>query len=139
MGKELVLAGDGRYHNDIAIQTIIRIAGANGVGKLVIGQHGLMSTPAASAYIRHLNKDKESCVGGILLTASHNPAGENEDFGIKFNSKNGGPANENLTNAIFERTKNIEEYRILDAGVKVDISAIADHNLGKVEGFSHSY
>lgn len=81
---------------------------------LIIGKDGIMSTPAASGFIRELNKDGETCVGGILLTASHNPAGPNEDFGIKFNSKNGGPANEALTDAIFKKTLAIKSYKMLD-------------------------
>ena len=90
------------------------MAAANGISHIIVGINGLISTPAASGLIRHLNKDKEQCVGGILLTASHNPAGENEDFGIKFNSKNGGPANEALTNRIFAETTKISEYKILE-------------------------
>jgi phosphoglucomutase len=89
------------------------LAAANGVGHVYVAQHGLLSTPATSAFIRKLNADhgENYCVGGILLTASHNPGGEDEDFGIKFNSKNGGPALENFTNAIFEHTKKINQYR----------------------------
>ncbi len=83
------------------------MAAANGVAKLFIGLNGLISTPAASAIIRELNAEhgKDYCVGGILLTASHNPAGEDEDFGIKFNSSNGGPALEAYTNKVFDLTK----------------------------------
>jgi phosphoglucomutase len=84
------------------------MAAANGVREIYVGLDGLVSTPAASAIIRKLNKDhgdENYCVGGILLTASHNPGGEDEDFGIKFNSKNGGPALESLTNKIFEHSK----------------------------------
>jgi phosphoglucomutase len=85
------------------------MAAANGIVHVIIGQHGLISTPAASCYVRKLNRELESsyCVGAILLTASHNPAGEDEDFGIKFNSANGGPALESVTNAIFEHSKTI--------------------------------
>jgi phosphoglucomutase len=80
-------------------EKIIKMAAANGVKDIYVGQDGIISTPAASAIIRLLNKDEENyCVGGILLTASHNPGGPEEDFGIKFNSKNGGPALESLTN-----------------------------------------
>jgi phosphoglucomutase len=112
VGKQLVIAGDGRFYNDVAIQKIIRIAAANGVSDLFIGQHGWMSTPAASGFIRNLNQVEEnSCVGGILLTASHNPGGEDEDFGIKFNSKNGGPALEHLTNRMFDESKKITQLK----------------------------
>lgn len=108
-GKALVIAGDGRFYNDVAIQIIVKMAAANGVARVYVGQHGLMSTPAASAFIRKKNNDhgENYCFGGILLTASHNPGGEDEDFGIKFNSKNGGPALEHFTNMIFEHTKKI--------------------------------
>ena len=96
VGKTLVVSGDGRYYNDVAIRKIVQIAAANRVGKVVIGEHGTVSTPAVSRLIRHYNASEESkepaCVGGILLTASHNPGGEHGDFGIKFNEANGGPA-----------------------------------------------
>lgn len=103
--KVLVLGGDGRYFNKQAIQTIVKMALASGASKLIIGQNGLLSTPAASNIIRTYNAD-----GGIILSASHNPGGIENDFGIKFNGKNGGPASENITGAIFERTKTITEY-----------------------------
>mmetsp|Transcript_55668 Transcript_55668/g.76584 ORF Transcript_55668/g.76584 Transcript_55668/m.76584 type:complete len:87 (+) Transcript_55668:285-545(+) len=83
----------------------MRIAAANGVRKVFVGQHGLMSTPAISAQIRKMNEtEPESCVGAVLLTASHNPGGPTEDFGIKFNCQNGGPAQESLTNEIFKQS-----------------------------------
>jgi phosphoglucomutase len=106
-GRALVIAGDGRFYNDTAIQIIWRMAAANGIRTVYIGLNGIISTPAASAIIRKLNKDngEDYCVGGILLTASHNPGGEDEDFGIKFNTKNGGPALENLTNKIYDNSK----------------------------------
>lgn len=99
----------------------------------------MLSTPAVSALIRKINQEaQDTCVGGILLTASHNPGGENEDFGIKFNTKNGGPALENLTNAIFENTKKIT--RILTSEVSdIDISKIAEHDMGKVDRFEHNF
>jgi len=103
VGKSLVIAGDGRFYNDVATQVIVKIAAANGVRKVVVGQNSLMSTPAISAMVRNLNESEpESCVGAVLLTASHNPGGPTEDFGIKFNSKNGGPAQESLTNEIYK-------------------------------------
>ncbi len=109
-GATLVLGGDGRYYNRTAIQTILKMAAANGFGKVLVGQGGILSTPAASCVIR-----KYQAFGGIILSASHNPGGPKEDFGIKFNSSNGGPATETVTEAIFARSKTISQYRILDA------------------------
>ncbi len=107
-GATLVVGGDGRFFSEPAIHTILRIAAANGVAKLIIGQQGILSTPAASNIIR-----KYKATGGILLTASHNPGGPNADFGIKYNVQNGGPAPENVTNAIYEKTKTITSYKVL--------------------------
>ena len=134
-----MIAGDGRFHNDVAIQTIVKMAAANGVRELFVGLNGLISTPAASGIIRKLNKDngENYCVGGILLTASHNPGGEDEDFGIKFNSKNGGPALESLTNKIYEHSKTITTYKILDTQSTIPLAAVGDHHIGGVEGFDH--
>ena len=98
-GQTLVLGGDGRYFNDVAIQTIIRIAAANGFGRVLVGQHGILSTPAASCVIR-----KHRAFGGIILSASHNPGGPEGDFGIKYNTGNGGPAPEKITEAIYANT-----------------------------------
>jgi phosphoglucomutase len=109
-GQTLVIGGDGRYHNRTAVQTILKIAAANGFGRIVIGQGGLLSTPAASCVIR-----KRKAFGGLILSASHNPGGPNGDFGIKYNATNGGPAPEKLTEAIYRRTRQIEAYRILDS------------------------
>jgi len=109
-GATLVVGGDGRYYNREAIQTILKMAAANGFGKVLVGQGGILSTPAASCVIR-----KYQAFGGIILSASHNPGGPREDFGIKFNSSNGGPATETVTEAIFARSKIISQYRILDA------------------------
>ncbi len=106
----LVVGGDGRYYNRTAIQTILRMAAANGVSKVLVGQGGILSTPAASCVIR-----KYKTQGGIILSASHNPGGPDEDFGIKFNVPSGGPAPEAVTEAIFGRTQVIENYRTLDA------------------------
>ena len=117
-GQTLVLGGDGRYFNREAIQIVAKIAAANGFGSIVIGQGGILSTPAVSALIRHLK-----AFGGIILSASHNPGGPNGDFGVKYNIGAGGPAPEKITDAIFERTKTIEAYRISDAG-DVDIDAL---------------
>jgi len=106
-GQKLVIGGDGRYFNRQAIQTIIKMAVANGFGELIIGQGGLLSTPAASHIIR-----KYKAFGGIILSASHNPGGPNEDFGIKYDVSNGGPAPEKFTDAFYENSKTIAEYRI---------------------------
>ncbi len=108
-GGTLVLGGDGRFYNREAIQTIIRMAAAHGVSRVLVGRDGLLSTPAASAVIR-----KYATQGGIILSASHNPGGPDGDFGIKFNAANGGPAPEQLTEAIYARTKEISQYRIVD-------------------------
>jgi phosphoglucomutase len=104
-GKTLVLGGDGRYFNRIAIQIIIKIAAANGFGELIIGQGGLLSTPAASNIIRKYN-----AFGGLILSASHNPGGPDEDFGIKYNVDNGGPATERYTHEFYERSQHIDRY-----------------------------
>lgn len=109
-GATLVLGGDGRFYNRTAIQTILKMAAANGFGKVLVGQGGILSTPAASCIIR-----KYRTFGGIILSASHNPGGPDGDFGIKFNSSNGGPATETVTEAIFAASKIISQYRLLDA------------------------
>jgi phosphoglucomutase len=123
-GGTLALGGDGRYYNRQAIQTIIRMAAANGVAKVIVGQSGLLSTPAASCVIRKYRTN-----GGIILSASHNPGGPDEDFGIKFNTANGGPAPEGVTEAIFARTREIGEYRTLAAG-DIDLDSIGVLSLG---------
>ena len=109
-GKTLVLGGDGRYYNRQAIQIILKMAAANGFGKVLLGQGGILSTPAASCVIR-----KHQAFGGIILSASHNPGGPDNDFGIKYNIGNGGPAPEKVTYAIYTQTKEITNYQILDA------------------------
>ena len=109
-GKTLVIGGDGRFYNCEAIQVIIRMAVANGFSRLLVGKGGILSTPAASCVIR-----KNQACGGIILSASHNPGGPDEDFGIKFNGENGGPAAEKITDAIFEQTLSIEHYQTIDA------------------------
>jgi phosphoglucomutase len=108
-GKTLVLGGDGRYYNREAMQTIIKMAAANGVGRMLIGQGGLLSTPAASCVIR-----KHQAFGGFILSASHNPGGPDEDFGIKYNVTNGGPAPESFTDAVYARSREITEYRVAE-------------------------
>uniref|UniRef100_A0A672MY65 Phosphoglucomutase-1-like n=1 Tax=Sinocyclocheilus grahami TaxID=75366 RepID=A0A672MY65_SINGR len=114
----LVVGGDGRFFMKDAIQLIIQIAAANGIGRLVIGQNGIMSTPAVSCVIR-----KIKAIGGIILTASHNPGGPNGDFGIKFNISSGGPAPEGITDKIFQISKSLQEYHICPE-LKVDLSII---------------
>uniref|UniRef100_A0A9J8CDP5 Phosphoglucomutase 1 n=1 Tax=Cyprinus carpio carpio TaxID=630221 RepID=A0A9J8CDP5_CYPCA len=114
----LVVGGDGRFFMKDAIQLIVQIAAANGIGRLVIGQNGIMSTPAVSCVIR-----KIKAVGGIILTASHNPGGPNGDFGIKFNISSGGPAPEGITDKIFQISKSLQEYHICPE-LKVDLSTI---------------
>jgi phosphoglucomutase len=109
-GKTLVLGGDGRFFNDEAIQVILRLAAANGVGRMLVGRGGILSTPAASAVIR-----ARGCFGGIILSASHNPGGPEGDFGIKYNIGNGGPAPERVTEAIYRQTRRIAAYRTLEA------------------------
>ncbi|VEP17095.1 Phosphoglucomutase [Hyella patelloides LEGE 07179] len=109
-GATIVLGGDGRYYNRQAIQIILKMAAANDIGKVLVGKGGIMSTPAASAIIRQYK-----AFGGIVLSASHNPGGKDGDFGIKYNITNGGPAPEKITEAIFERSKVIESYKIFDA------------------------
>ncbi|MBS1300764.1 alpha-D-glucose phosphate-specific phosphoglucomutase [Loktanella sp. SALINAS62] len=122
-GKTFVLGGDGRYFNTQAAQVIIRMAAANGAAHVIVGRDGLLSTPAASHLIR-LNKTD----GGIIMSASHNPGGEEEDFGVKFNMSNGGPAPESVTNAMFERTTTITAYHIEEAQ-DVDLHRVAESEL----------
>jgi phosphoglucomutase len=124
-GQSLVVGGDGRYYNRIAIQTILKMAAANGFGRIQVGQGGLLSTPAASAVIR-----KHEAFGGIILSASHNPGGPDGDFGIKYNGTNGGPAPEKVTEAIYERTRQIREYRILHAA-DVALDRLGETRLGE--------
>jgi phosphoglucomutase len=123
-GKTLVLGGDGRYYNREVVDIAIRMAAANGFGKVIVGQGGILSTPAASNIIR-----KYKAFGGIILSASHNPGGPHEDFGIKYNIGNGGPAPEKITEAIFEKSKTIARYRIADVP-PVDIDKIATASAG---------
>jgi phosphoglucomutase len=110
--KTLVVGGDGRYHNKVAIRTIMKMAAAAGFGRVLVGAGGILSTPAVSCVIR-----KRQCFGGFVLSASHNPGGPSEDFGIKYNNGSGAPAPEKLTEAVYARTQAIAQYRILDADV----------------------
>jgi Phosphoglucomutase len=129
-GKTLVLGGDGRYFNRIAIQIIIKIAAANGFGELIIGQGGLLSTPAASNLIRKYN-----AFGGLILSASHNPGGPDEDFGIKYNVENGGPAPEKYTHAFYQRSQHIDCY--LTARIEdIDLDNIGSQQLENLRSLS---
>lgn len=125
-GKTLVLGGDGRYFNDVAIQVILRMAAAAGFGSVLVGRCGILSTPAASAVIR-----KRGAFGGIILSASHNPGGPDDDFGIKYNMGNGGPANETFTDAVYKRTQEISAYRYVDAA-DVDLEHLGETRLGEM-------
>ncbi|WP_402719276.1 alpha-D-glucose phosphate-specific phosphoglucomutase [Janthinobacterium rivuli] len=117
-GQTLVLGGDGRYYNRAAIQTVLRMAAAHGYARVLLGQGGILSTPAVSCVIR-----KHGASGGIILSASHNPGGPDGDFGIKYNIANGGPAPEKVTEAIYACTQGIAEYRISDAA-DIDLDAL---------------
>jgi phosphoglucomutase len=126
-GATLVLGGDGRYYNREAIQIILKMAAANHFGKVMVGKGGILSTPAVSCVIR-----KQKTFGGIILSASHNPGGPEGDFGIKFNSSNGGPAIETVTEAIYEKSKTIDEYHILEAD-DVALDTLGTSKLGKMQ------
>jgi phosphoglucomutase len=126
-GKVLVLGGDGRYFNDRAAQVILRMAAASGARKVIVGRDALLSTPAASHLIRMRGTD-----GGLILSASHNPGGEDADFGLKYNTPNGGPAPEAVTDRIFEATRAITAYRI-GVGPDVDLSTKGHRNMGTTE------
>ncbi|AUM73465.1 alpha-D-glucose phosphate-specific phosphoglucomutase [Paracoccus jeotgali] len=126
-GKVLVLGGDGRYWNDRAAQVILRMCAAQGARRMIVGQNALLSTPAASHLIRKRGAD-----GGFILSASHNPGGEDADFGLKFNSANGGPAPESLTERIHAHSQRIDAYQILEAQ-DVDLSRIGTTQLAQTE------
>lgn len=126
-GKTLAVGGDGRFYNAEAIQVILRMAAANGFGKVLVGRDGILSTPAMSCVIR-----KHGAFGGIVLSASHNPGGPDGDFGIKYNISNGGPAPEKITEAIYARTREIGTYRTVESP-DVDLSRLGRTMLGKTE------
>nr|WP_204252028.1 alpha-D-glucose phosphate-specific phosphoglucomutase [Phyllobacterium zundukense] len=126
-GKTLVIGGDGRYYNREVVQIALKMAAANGFGKVLVGQGGILSTPAASNVIR-----KYKAFGGLVLSASHNPGGPTEDFGIKYNIGNGGPAPEKITEAIFARSKTITQYVIAEAP-DVDIDTIGTQKLAGMD------
>jgi phosphoglucomutase len=123
-GGVLVVGGDGRYYNRTAIQVILRMAAANGVARALVGQGGILSTPAASHLIR-----KHRGQGGIVLSASHNPGGPDEDFGIKFNAENGGPAPASMTDAMYERTREIDRYFTMEAD-DLDLDVPGSYRVG---------
>lgn len=123
-GKTFVLGGDGRYFNDRAAQVILRMAAASGAAKVIVGQGALLSTPAASNLIRKRQTD-----GGIIMSASHNPGGIDEDFGIKFNTPNGGPAPEEITEKIYAATQSVTSYAIIESQ-DVDLSTIGTTKIG---------
>jgi len=134
-GATLVVSGDGRYYSKDAIQIIIKMAAANGVRRIWVGQNGLLSTPAVSAVIRErVGLDGSKANGAFILTASHNPGGPHEDFGIKYNMENGGPAPEGITDKIFENTKTIKKYLIAEGLPDVDISTIGVTSFAGPEG-----
>jgi phosphoglucomutase len=130
----LVVGGDGRYYNDKAIQVIVQMAVANGVKRVIIGKDGLLSTPAVSALIREKGPQWKKAFGGFILTASHNPGGPEEDFGIKYNCENGGPAPEKLTDAIFEVTKTITSVKICSDFPAIDVSKVGSTIVKSADG-----
>jgi phosphoglucomutase len=126
-GATLVVGGDGRFFNREAIQIVLKIAIANGFGKILVGQGGILSTPAASNLIR-----RNSAFGGVILSASHNPGGPEGDFGIKYNVGNGGPAPEKLTEAVFASSKSITQYKIVTAP-DIDLDTLGSIRLAQGE------
>lgn len=126
-GKTLVLGGDGRFYNREAIQIILKMAAANGFGQVLVGRSGILSTPAASCVIR-----KHKAFGGIILSASHNPGGPDEDFGIKYNIANGGPAPEGVTEEIFAESLKIGEYRTLEAS-DIPLDTLGSYPIGEMQ------
>ncbi len=126
-GKTLVIGGDGRYHNAAAIQVIVRMAAANGFGRVLVGRAGILSTPAASCVVR-----KRGAFGAIILSASHNPGGPDGDFGIKYNASNGGPAPEKISEAVWHRSERIDCYLIVDTP-DIDLAALGVTRVGTTE------
>ncbi|KNA17463.1 hypothetical protein SOVF_079680 [Spinacia oleracea] len=134
-GKTLVVSGDGRYYSEEAIQIIIKMSAANGVKCVWVGQNTLLATPAVSAVIRErVGKDGSKASGAFILTASHNPGGPNEDFGIKYNMENGGPAPEGVTDKIYENTTTINEYLTAEDLPDVDISKVGTTSFSGPDG-----
>jgi phosphoglucomutase len=133
-GATLVVSGDGRFYNDTAVQVIVKMAAANNVGKLIVGAGALMATPALSTAVRG-----RGAYGGIILTASHNPGGPEEDFGIKYNVQNGGPAPQSVTDQIFENTKTIQSYKICNNIPDIDLSVKKTHTFTGGDGGSNRF
>ena len=125
-GKTLVIGGDGRFYNDTAIQLVIKMAVAQGFARILIGQNGILSTPAVSHIIR-----KYGAFGGVILSASHNAGGPDGDFGIKFNMSNGGPAPEKITDAIYAYSQTVSSYTAADCA-DVDLSQLGTTMIGNV-------
>ncbi|MCG7393188.1 alpha-D-glucose phosphate-specific phosphoglucomutase [Microvirga sp. ACRRW] len=123
-GSTLVIGGDGRFYNEAVVQIALKMAAAHGFSRILVGQKGLLSTPAASCVIR-----KHKAIGGLVLSASHNPGGPDGDFGIKFNMSHGGPAPESFTEAVFKRASAITEYAIIE-GADVDLTRIGESRIG---------
>ncbi|MCK4425344.1 MAG: alpha-D-glucose phosphate-specific phosphoglucomutase, partial [Deltaproteobacteria bacterium] len=123
-GKTIVLGGDGRFYNREALQIIIKMAAANGIGRTMVGLGGILSTPATSCVIR-----KHGLLGGIILSASHNPGGPKGDFGVKYNIENGGPSPEHITECIYKRSLEIDTYRFFDAP-DVDLDQLGENRIG---------
>ena len=126
-GKTLILGGDGRFYNRHAIQVIVRMAAANGVARVLVGRHGFLSTPAASVLIR-----KYHAGGGFILSASHNPGGPDEDFGVKFNTENGGPAPSSFTEQVYGISKNLSAYRTTTAA-DIDLERPGTAQIGAMQ------
>jgi len=126
-GGTLVLGGDGRYGNRRAIDVILRMGAAHGLSKVIVTTGGILSTPAASNLIR-----QRQAIGGIILSASHNPGGPDGDFGVKVNGANGGPTPASFTDAVFECTKTLEQYTIVDAAA-IAIDTPGSHSIGAMQ------
>jgi len=132
----LVVGGDGRYYNDVAIQTIVKMGIANGVTRFWVGKDGLLSTPGVSAVIRERGPVWQKAFGAFILTASHNPGGPEEDFGIKYNCENGGPAPDSLTESIYSNTTTINEYKICTSFPEIDITKVGSTTVASDDGSS---
>ncbi|CAE7903162.1 unnamed protein product, partial [Symbiodinium sp. KB8] len=125
VGATLVAAGDGRFFSRPVLQTIVKMAAANGVSRVWVPQHGIMATPAVSAVIRE--REDGVAAGGFILTASHNPGGPDADFGVKYNMSNGGPAPGSVTDSIHEATAAIDSYSTVPDLPEVDLDTLGSH------------